>query len=442
MTNDVSVAGNDPGGPGDPRLAAQPGLVEVFAQFPLPLAFAPAPGGAWVTNPPFEACLDRDALGDADVARVANVRDQTWSSLRLPGRDGAPAVVRVQAVGVGGGTLLVFDASAGTGAAAATDALQARIAELERLSSTDALTGAWNRAHLDRVVESEISRSLRLRQSVSLILVDLDHFKRVNDTFGHPAGDAVLRGCVEAIRARVRGADQVFRWGGEEFVVLAPATPWRAAATLAQSLRATIAAQSHPPVGQVTASLGVAEHLAGEDVQAWFRRVDVALYTAKREGRDRVHVDEQGSSDAWAGAPGRSALRLAWQDTYDCGEPMIDEQHRELFERANALIDAMSRRPPDPDARLATLAALIEHVDRHFRDEEALLERIGYPKLHAHARSHAHLLERVHTIRRDLDEGRLRFGDVVDFLANDVVAGHMFGADSDFFPIFRGAGTG
>ncbi len=439
MTNDDSTPPRVPGFAGEAAGLAQPGLRELFAQFPLPLAFAASPAGGWVTNPPFDRSLDPGALADAGVARVVAARDQTWSVLRLPARDGTPVAVRAQAVGVAGGTLLVLEAD-GDAPGSASDALRARVAELERLSSTDALTGAWNRAHLDRVVESELNRSLRLRQSVSLILVDLDHFKRVNDTFGHAAGDEVLRGCVAAIRARVRGSDLVFRWGGEEFVVLAPATPWRAASTLAQSLRATIAELSHPGVGTVTASLGVAEHVAGEDAQAWFRRVDAALYSAKRDGRDRVRVDEQGSSDAWAGAPGRSALRLSWQDTYDCGEPMIDEQHRELFERANALIDAMSRRPPDPDARLATLAALIEHVDLHFRDEEALLARVGYAKLDAHARSHAHLLERVRTIRRDLDEGRLRFGDVVDFLANDVVAGHMFGADADFFPVFRGAG--
>ncbi len=155
------------------------------------------------------------------------------------------------------------------------------------MAFTDDLTGLENR----RAVHTHVGRVLEDRQegaADALLMVDLDHFKRVNDTLGHQEGDAVLREVAVVLRAIVRESDIVGRWGGEEFVVLLPTADVASALGTAERIRAGIAAAT-----SVTASVGLA--LAGPDdtVETWLQRADRALYRAKEEGRDRVVVAGQ-----------------------------------------------------------------------------------------------------------------------------------------------------
>jgi diguanylate cyclase (GGDEF)-like protein len=106
-------------------------------------------------------------------------------------------------------------------------------------------------------------------------MFDLDHFKRVNDTFGHGAGDVVLAGTAQAVRQHLRLSDALIRWGGEEFLVMAPATRLEGALGLAEKLRAAMAAIDFPTVGQVTMSLGVSEYALGEGLDEWIERTDL-----------------------------------------------------------------------------------------------------------------------------------------------------------------------
>ena len=209
------------------------------------------------------------------------------------------------------------------------------------------------------MVASELDRSIRSRQPVSLILLDIDHFKRFNDTYGHQAGDAVLCELVQVIGTAMRSVDTLFRWGGEEFVVLASSTGYRGGATLAEKVRSKVEQHRFAIVGGVTISLGVAEHVATESAEIWFRRVDEALYRAKNGGRNRVCVDQRGSSDLWAAKSGPSVIRLVWQEPYECGEPTIDREHRELFELANVLLDASFKSKSSPEAFSAALEKLL-----------------------------------------------------------------------------------
>ncbi len=318
--------------------------------------------------------------------------------------------------------------------------LHERIAELERLVSTDCLTGLWNRAHFERLVKAELDRSLRYRQPVSLILFDIDHFKHANDLYGHQAGDTVLREMALVANATIRSADSIFRWGGEEFAVLATSTGYRGAGRLAESLRGQVAQHRFPGVGDITISLGVAEHVGADSAEEWFRRADEMLYAAKEMGRNRVNVDVRGNSDTWATENGPAALSLVWQEAYECGEPGIDSEHRELFELANTLIQASLDRA-GPERVGPAFDRLLDHVARHFASEEALLEKHGYARLDAHRRAHAGLLCRAIDLKTAAAAGQVKLGSVVEFLANDVVARHLFGADRDFFPLFA-AGAG
>ena len=416
--------------------AGDPQASGLFEDFPLALALLGDTRGLRTTNRRFAELLDPACLDSELVASAMRTPGAAWANAQLPAREGGTVAMRVQALRAQNGLLIIFNEAAPASGVDALDSLRLRVAELERTSVTDPLTGAWNRAHFNRVVESELSRSLRLRQSLSLILIGIDHFKKVNDSCGHATGDVVLCELVEQTRKRLRGADLLFRWGGEEFAVLAPATSVRAASVLAESIRELVENNPFPRAGPITISLGVAEHLATESANVWFRRADAALYDAKASGRNLVKVDPASHASLRSGDM-RGALRLEWHDAYECGNEMIDEQHRELFDRANKLIDAVCALPAQPARVQGAFTNLLEHIKRHFRDEEALLLQVGYPKQESHARTHAHLLRRAIELKAAADAGKATFGDVVELLAHDIVARHLFTADADFFPMFE-----
>lgn len=168
--------------------------------------------------------------------------------------------------------------------------LKALNKELARLSVTDTLTGLYNRLKTDAVLESEFQRSLRFGQAFSVILIDIDHFKQVNDTHGHQVGDQVLVTLANVLHTNTRETDILGRWGGEEFIVICPHTEQDGAVKLAENLRTHIQNQYMPTVGQMTASFGVATYRAGEQPKDIVTRADAALYQAKHLGRNRVEA--------------------------------------------------------------------------------------------------------------------------------------------------------
>ena len=156
-------------------------------------------------------------------------------------------------------------------------------------SLTDALTGVGNRRRLDQILAVELSRVDRHGGALAVIMADVDHFKRVNDEFGHDVGDKVLARVAAGFRACVRPTDVVTRFGGEEFVILLPHTRLAQAAGKAEQLRVALASDSVPPLAEpVTASFGVVQLAPGEDGDSLLRRVDAAMYAAKVAGRNRV----------------------------------------------------------------------------------------------------------------------------------------------------------
>jgi polar amino acid transport system substrate-binding protein len=162
--------------------------------------------------------------------------------------------------------------------------------ELERLSITDRLTQIYNRMRLEEVFQQEILRADRYHQTFSTIMLDLDGFKAINDSFGHPAGDRVLVGVVGALRANIRATDVLGRWGGEEFLIVCPETGLDGARQLAEQLRHKIELLEFSGIGKVSASFGVAEHRGGEQENEMVSRTDSALYQAKHNGKNRVEV--------------------------------------------------------------------------------------------------------------------------------------------------------
>lgn len=154
---------------------------------------------------------------------------------------------------------------------------------------TDHLTGLANRRRFERQLEREVSRTLRYAHPFSLLMLDLDNFKYVNDQFGHPAGDEVLRSLGRVLQEGTRGIDLAARIGGEEFAILLVETGQTGAMEVAERLRVMTREMIVPTVGHITASFGVAEcPIGGQTAAEMLNSADVALYEAKRLGRDRV----------------------------------------------------------------------------------------------------------------------------------------------------------
>lgn len=171
---------------------------------------------------------------------------------------------------------------------ASNQALKIANQELERLSVTDRLTGLYNRLLLDKVLDDEFNRNQRYASTFSLVLLDIDKFKSVNDTHGHPVGDLVLMNIAQVLREGTRDVDIVGRWGGEEFLVVCRDTALDGAASLAEKLRHMIAEHDFPVIGSRTASFGVTVIKLGDTIASLIARADKALYQAKEDGRNRV----------------------------------------------------------------------------------------------------------------------------------------------------------
>ncbi|WP_336365554.1 GGDEF domain-containing protein [Marinobacter sp. C2H3] len=160
--------------------------------------------------------------------------------------------------------------------------------ELTRLATTDPLTGCLNRSQLADILNQQIQMRERYERVSSLILLDLDYFKAINDQWGHLAGDKVLKEMTRRLRKRLRESDQLFRIGGEEFMVVLPETRQRDADSLAQQLLSAVSGRPFLDNIRLTASAAVAEVNRGETWSVWLNRADQALYEAKARGRNQV----------------------------------------------------------------------------------------------------------------------------------------------------------
>ena len=169
--------------------------------------------------------------------------------------------------------------------------------ELADLALTDPLTGAYNRRYLLPQTRRHFADYHRYARLSSLLLLDIDYFKRINDEMGHVEGDRVLKAIVALIDSRIRGADMLFRLGGEEFVVLLSEVGAQTARKIADDLRSKIAAQEVIADRRVTVSIGICDVSIVDSAEDWLLRVDRAMYEAKRKGRDQVYIEEPSPRD-------------------------------------------------------------------------------------------------------------------------------------------------
>ena len=244
------------------------------------------------SRPMFERAASR-AVGDADASTDA----EGDSSYCFPMIVGGSVI---GAIGVSANPSLTDAQRSVLTAAAALLGASVKNAQLyneaHENSVRDALTGCFNRRHSMEVMDAELRRARRTRGTLSVVMFDLDHFKAINDRYGHLCGDAVLAQVGHRMKAVLRVSDMKCRWGGEEFLALLPETPVAGARRVAETLRHDL--EQHPVLWNghtvvITASFGIAEVMPGEtDASAVVGRADAALYQAKQDGRNRVEVAE------------------------------------------------------------------------------------------------------------------------------------------------------
>jgi diguanylate cyclase (GGDEF)-like protein len=160
--------------------------------------------------------------------------------------------------------------------------------KIEKMATEDHLTQLYNRIHFTEMANYEVEKQKRYPEPLCLIMFDIDHFKNVNDTYGHDIGDLVLVSISKEVKDKVRKTDTLARWGGEEFVILLPDTNLDNAGLVAESLRYAIEVLDISPVKQITCSFGISQFNEFDDINSFMKRADEALYNAKHSGRNKV----------------------------------------------------------------------------------------------------------------------------------------------------------
>jgi len=294
----------------------------------------------------------------------------------------------------------------------------------------DKLTGCINRAFGMRILEKEITLAERHKRPLSLILMDIDHFKKVNDTFGHMVGDIILKSIADITTRNVRKSDSVIRIGGEEFLILLPETDGAAAAKVAENIRIVMENYVHPLVGYVTVSCGVGERLQYEKFSYWYLRLDEALYKAKRGGRNKVVIAEDKVSETF------DASNLAWKNEWESGNKEIDDQHKNILKLGDKLI-AMSISEADNEEIVRYFDMLLEDISIHFNYEEKLLADLGYMQYEEHADIHKELIVKAKYLRNQYLSGEIKPTDLFSFIVSDIILGHMLTEDVKFFSLLK-----
>lgn len=307
---------------------------------------------------------------------------------------------------------------------------------LRAMALRDPLTDCWNRVGIEEIARREMERASREGRSVSLLMLDLDHFKDVNDRFGHAAGDGILKTFSETAREIIRPGDMFGRWGGEEFVAILPSTDGAEAMRIAEAIRVATGVRSHADGVHVTVSVGLAVLRTSDGWREWLGRADAALYAAKEGGRDQVRGEDAVPSGAGRDLP---FLRLVWRPEFECGDPRVDAPHRRLFERVNdVILSADDRR--DAAEIAGSLPPLLEALREHFVDEVALLREIGYVGADAHEREHEALIDDARDMIRRHADGTVGTRELIRFFVFDLISRHMMIEDRRFFPFLAESG--
>lgn len=295
-------------------------------------------------------------------------------------------------------------------------ALQDALDDMSKESLTDRLTGAWNRRYFDQNIQVELHRAQRFGQRLSVLLFDIDHFKKINDSHGHPIGDQVLIHLSTIVRATLRDTDLLIRWGGEEFMVLAPGSDKYSSTAIAEKLRQHVALYDFPGIGKVTISLGIAEYIFGENIEQAVERADLALYRAKNGGRNQwvldqslIHIDSQ------------QTLTIDWRKLKE-RLPLSSEPQFGFAKAIQTIVQNLGQPNDLQNQRIAQLYTLLEQC---FDQQNQRLQQSPHPKAKWHCDIHQHLLLSAEILHQQYQHGQIDLLPLLDFYLSQILEGHM-----------------
>ncbi|MBN2222482.1 MAG: diguanylate cyclase [Vallitaleaceae bacterium] len=298
--------------------------------------------------------------------------------------------------------------------------------EILYISEHDPLTGLRNRRAFDKRVEEEMNRVNRYHEPVSLIIADIDHFKHVNDKWGHPVGDKVLVETAKRLKDSLRSTDYIGRLGGEEFIILLPNTEGKEASLVAEKMRRCLEEVAYELVGKLTASFGVAQRYEAEDYIHWYKRTDRALYYAKETGRNKVaNAEEIGNVPILS-------IHLEWNESMTSGDEGIDEQHAGLIDLGRQFIHQVFTSKNNEDF-MHMFEQVISHAKEHFAYEEGVLQRVHYKEYEEHKQIHERLIKKAEKLKRECEEDYDHRIALVEYVVQDVIYQHLLQVDTRFF---------
>lgn len=294
----------------------------------------------------------------------------------------------------------------------------------------DGLTGVWNRRKLDEVGVYEISRLQRHGTPVSLAIIDVDDFKRVNDVYGHGVGDQVLQLIPAACSRVLRETDIIGRWGGEEFLVILPNTGMSELHKISSRICDAINRIDLLPDRMLSVSIGLSVCLSKDSFHSWFERADKALYHAKNTGKNRSSFDMPVAFDA-------DVPSVIWSDRFESKIPDIDAEHFELIKLINVWI-SFSRVNYSKQDLLDSIYNIRSAMAAHFDSEISQMESVhDTNEINAHESEHSRLIERLDFLVSVFERGQLDLGAISEFLVCELFVDHIMTEDRLFLTAER-----
>lgn len=299
---------------------------------------------------------------------------------------------------------------------------------LEKIAYKDTLTGINSRNYFDTTVRDIIHSIEKVNKPVSLIYFDIDHFKKVNDTYGHDEGDKVLIETTSIISKLLRQSDIFIRWGGEEFIIVMLYTNLKGAIITAEKLRHEIEGTVFENIGNITISFGVSEKVPGEFYESWIKRTDDALYRSKATGRNKVSVSSP------KGSIQSVVQQVKWNNEWLCGHKELDKQHQSIVAEVNILIKELYHNKNYNINLSEESKRLQKMLSDHFRSEEQILKENNYYDYTRHLNEHQKVEAEFNRLYQDIKQGKINIEDFYKKIMEDIIIGHMVFEDTKFFP--------
>lgn len=293
------------------------------------------------------------------------------------------------------------------------------------MSETDQLTGLLNRVALEKLIANSYLTNSILQSDQVLIMIDIDYFKRVNDKFGHAVGDSVLKEFGLLLKKEVRENEYVFRWGGEEFLILINETEPNQAIRIAERLRIAIEKYIFSGAGLLTASFGVAKYKNKINFEHWFIQVDYALSIAKQNGRNRV----QEWNNIWCAKD--SQVQIKFLDSWLMNNETLDKEHLNLVNIANEILLNI-KNDYDEYNIYTNILSLKDVLKEHFENEEKFLEEKEFKELEDHKIAHKEIIEEFELILEQLKSNNSDIKNILEYVLGEAIVYHMIAYDMKY----------